>query len=99
MSYSSEQLRNLIAEEEAELRMPGTLLFSQGRYEIERTLGEGGMGITCLAQELSSGNLKRPVVLKFVKDSLDPGRLAQFFNEVQLSILFNHPNLVPVFRL
>ena len=57
------------------------------------------MGITCLAQEYSTANLKRPVVLKFVKDSLDQQRLTQFLNEVQLSILFNHPNLVPFYRL
>ena len=43
------------------------MLFSQGRYEIQRVLGEGGMGITCLAHEISAGNLRRPVVLKFAK--------------------------------
>ena len=99
MNYSSQELREQIAEQEKVLRRPGTVLFSQGRYEIRRVLGEGGMGITCLADEYSAANLRRPVVLKFVKDSLDPDRLAQFFNEVQLSVLFNHPNLVPVYRL
>lgn len=99
MSYASEELRKLIAEREELLRQPGAVLFSQGRYEIQRALGEGGMGITCLANEISAANLKRPVVLKFVKDSLNPDKLAQFFNEVQLTILFNHPNLVPVYRL
>ena len=99
MSYSSKQLRQLIAGHEAALRQPGAVLFSQARYEIERVLGEGGMGITCLAREISDANMRRPVVLKFVKDSLDPQRLAQFLNEVQLSILFNHPNLVPMYRL
>jgi len=39
------------------------------------------------------------VVLKFVKDSFDPQRLTQFLNEVQLSILFDHPNLLPMYRL
>ncbi len=81
------------------MRLPGTVLFSRTRYEIERILGEGGMGITCLANEVSAANLKRPVVLKFVKDSLAPGRMDRFLNEVQLSVSFNHPNLVPVFRL
>lgn len=99
MSFTSEDIRTQIANREADLRQPGTLLFSQARYEILRILGEGGMGITCLADEISSANLKRPIVLKFVKDSLDPNRLAQFLNEVQLSVLFNHPNLVPVYRL
>ncbi len=99
MSFTSDELRKLIAENEEALREPGTVLFSQTRYEIQRILGEGGMGITCLANEIGAANLKRPVVLKFVKDSLDPQRLTQFLNEVQLSILFNHPNLVPIFRL
>ena len=99
MRYSSDQLRELIAEQERLLREPNTVLFSQSRYEITRVLGEGGMGITCLADEISAANMKRPVVLKFVKDSLDPRRLAQFLNEAQLAILFNHPNLVTVYRL
>lgn len=99
MGFSSDEIRSIIASQETDIRQPGTVLFSQARYEVIRMLGEGGMGITCLANEISAANLKRPVVLKFVKDSLDPNRLAQFLNEVQLSVLFNHPNLVPVYRL
>jgi serine/threonine protein kinase len=98
-SFTSQDIRHRIAESERELRQPGSVLFSQSRYEITRILGEGGMGITFLADELCVNNLRRPVVLKFVKDSLDPHRLTRFLNEVQLSIIFNHPNLVPVFRL
>ncbi|OPZ26278.1 MAG: Serine/threonine-protein kinase pkn6 [Lentisphaerae bacterium ADurb.BinA184] len=99
MSIFSEELRALIARHEEALRKPGTILFSQSRYEIDRVLGEGGMGITLLAYEVSAANLKRPVVLKFVKDSLNPARLDSFLNEVQLSTLFNHPNLLPIYRL
>ncbi len=99
MSHTSQELRRLIVESEDSMRQAGSVLFSQTRYEIQRVLGEGGMGITCLANELSTANLKRPVVLKFVKNSLDTHRLTQFLNEVQLSILFNHPNLVPIYRL
>ncbi len=93
MSFSSEEIRQLIAEQETVLRQGGTMLFSQGRYESQRVLGEGGMGITCLVREISAGNLCRPVLLKFVKDSFAPQHLSQFLNEAQLSILFNHPNL------
>ena len=99
MGSSSEALRQLISERENAMRENGTVLFSQARYEIQRILGEGGMGITCLAHEYSAAGLKRPVVLKFVKDSLLPQRLSQFLNEVQLSSLFNHPNLLPIYRL
>jgi serine/threonine-protein kinase len=98
-TFTSQEIRQRIAETERALREPGSVLFSQSRYEIIRMLGEGGMGITYLADELCVNNLRRPVVLKFVKDSLDPHRLNRFLNEVQLSIIFNHPNLVPVFRL
>lgn len=99
MAYTSQVLRQRYAELEQGMRLPGSVLFSQTRYEIVRHLGEGGMGVTVLADELSAADLKRPVVLKFVKDSLDPHRLAQFLKEVQLSILFNHPNLISVYRL
>jgi len=99
MKYTSQEIRDLIIETEEDIRKRDNILFSQARYQIRSVLGEGGMGITCLADELSAANLKRPIVLKFVKNSLAPERLTQFLNEVQLSILFNHPNLLPVFRL
>ena len=99
MSSSSEVLRQHFEEQERALRLPGAVLFSQSRYEIIRMLGEGGMGITCLADEISAYNLRRPVVLKFMKDSFEPHRLSRFLNEVQLSVLFSHPNLVPMYRL
>ncbi len=99
MRNTSQELRELIAAGEDELRQRGAALFSQARYEVQRVLGEGGMGVTCLAHEFSAGNLMRPVALKFVKDSLDPRRVDQFLNEVRLSIQFNHPNLLPIYRL
>lgn len=99
MAYSSEELKILISKAEEDIRAPGSLLFSQTRYLVDRVLGEGGMGITCLAYEVSAGNLKRPVVLKFVKDILNPVGVESFINEVQLSIFFNHPNLLPIYRL
>lgn len=99
MTYTSERLRERIEAIEKKMRTPGSILFSQTRYEIVRLLGEGGMGVTFLANEVSAANMKRPVVLKFVKNSFEPQRLSRFLNEVQLSILFNHPNLVPVYSL
>ncbi len=99
MKYSSQAIMERIGAAEGAIRQPGSILFSRARYEIIRPLGEGGMGITCLANELSSADVKRPIVLKFLKNSLDPQRLTQFLNEVQLSTLFNHPNLLPIYRL
>jgi serine/threonine-protein kinase len=99
MPYTSQELRQRYVELEQNMRLPGSVLFSQARYEIVRQLGAGGMGVTVLAYELSAADLKRPVVLKFVKDSLDPHHLAEFLKEVQLSVLFSHPNLISVYRL
>lgn len=99
MEYTSQELRQRYVALEESMRRPGSVLFSLARYEVLRQLGEGGMGVTVLANEISAADLKRPVVLKFVKDSLDPQRLAQFLKEIQLSVLFNHPNLVSVYRL
>ncbi len=99
MGYTSQELRQRYIELEQSMRMPGSVLFSQTRYEVVRHLGEGGMGVTVLANEIGAADLRRPVVLKFVKDSLDPHHLAQFLKEIQLSILFNHPNLISVYRL
>lgn len=99
MKHSSQIIVEQIVDREKAIRQPGSVLFSQARYEIVRPLGEGGMGITCLANEISAGNVRRPLVLKFLKNSQDPSRLSQFLNEVQLSTYFNHPNLLPIYRL
>ena len=76
------------------------LLSSQttfGPYRIERTLGEGGMGIVYLATEVGLG---RQVALKVIRAELagDEGFRARFRSESRTAASVEHPNVVTVFR-
>ena len=68
------------------------------RYEIVRLLGKGGMGEVYLARDWELG---REVALKLVAPQLaaDPGMLARFRREIQLSSLVTHPNVLRVYDL
>src|ERR1700749_865338 len=69
---------------------PGTLL--AGRFRIVAPLGRGGMGGGYRAEDLKLG---QAVALKFLPDELmrDPGRLAQFHNEVRIARTIAHRNV------
>src|SRR5262245_59907158 len=72
-------------------RLPtGTLLAS--RFRIVAPLGRGGMGEVYRADDLKLG---QTVALKLLPDHLvsDPGRLAQFHNEVRLARTISHRNV------
>lgn len=67
-----------------------------GRYEIERTLGEGGMGAVYLAHD---SQLDRKVALKtpkFSNDS-DPTMMQRFYREARSAATLQHPNICPVY--
>ncbi len=67
-----------------------------GRYEIQRVLGRGAMGVVYLARDPL---LKRKVAVKIVH-SLSEDRatlLLRFQREAELSARLNHPNIVTVF--
>jgi serine/threonine-protein kinase len=75
---------------------PGTVL--QGRYRIERLLGQGGMSQVFLATHLK---LKKPVAVKrmlvLTGDSLELRKMAeQFESEAQILASLDHPNLAAV---
>jgi eukaryotic-like serine/threonine-protein kinase len=67
-----------------------------GRYEVERTLGGGGMAVVYLARD---GELGRPVALKVLADNLaDDAELRQrFVREARLAARLSHPNVVRVY--
>jgi serine/threonine protein kinase len=63
------------------------------RFELERVLGEGGMGKVYLAEQLS---VKRPVAVKVMREALvDEERIVKrFFREARVISGFSHPNIV-----
>jgi serine/threonine-protein kinase len=67
-----------------------------GRYEVERTLGRGGMATLYLARD---GRLQRHVALKVLADDLsgDGAFRERFVREARLAARLSHPNVVRVF--
>jgi serine/threonine-protein kinase len=67
-----------------------------GRYEVERTLGGGGMAVVYLARD---GELGRPVALKVLAENLaDDAELRhRFVREARLAARLSHPNVVRVY--
>jgi Tol biopolymer transport system component len=66
-----------------------------GRYIIERLVGEGGMATVFLARDVKH---KRPVALKVLKPDL--GAIVgvdRFLGEIQVTANLQHPNLLPLF--
>src|SRR5580765_7165733 len=67
-----------------------------GRYQIIRTLGEGGMGTVYLAEQREP--IRRRVALKVVKLGMDTSQvLARFDNERQAIAMMDHPNIAHIF--
>jgi serine/threonine-protein kinase len=67
-----------------------------GRYVIERTLGQGAMGVVYLAEDPL---LKRRVAIKVVRavgEERDHA-LERFQREAEISAQLNHPNIVTIF--
>jgi serine/threonine-protein kinase len=70
-----------------------------GRYRILRPLGEGGMGRTFLGEAAGARGFSRRVVIKVVKDELDPGLERSLLAEARLVASLVHRNIVPVLDL
>ena len=67
-----------------------------GSYRILETLGEGGMGIVYLAEQVEP--IRRRVALKVVKLGMDTREvLARFDAERQALAVMSHPNVAKVF--
>jgi serine/threonine protein kinase len=67
-----------------------------GRYEIERPLGHGAMGVVDLARDVELG---RHVALKRLAENLsrDPDLRARFLREGRIAARLSHANVVKVF--
>ena len=69
-----------------------------GNYELERELGQGGMGTVYLARD---NGLNRKVALKILKEDLcaDPAFAQKFLDEVEVTASLAHPNIIRVYTL
>ena len=67
-----------------------------GRYDVERTLGGGGMAVVYLARDLELG---RPVAVKVLAENVagDPDLRERFVREARLAGRLSHPNVVRVY--
>jgi predicted Ser/Thr protein kinase len=68
-----------------------------GEYRIERILGEGGMGVVYLAQDL---RLPRQVAIKALSPAYthDPSRRERFRREASAAAALSHPGIPTVFE-
>lgn len=75
--------------------LPGTRL---GPYEIEASIGAGGMGEVFRASDTGLG---RAVAIKVLPDAFarDPSRLARFEHEARTLASLSHPNIAQVYGL
>lgn len=68
-----------------------------GSYHLIGTLGEGGMGIVYLAEQVEP--MRRQVALKIIKPGMDSKRvIARFEAERQALALLEHPNIAHVYE-
>jgi tRNA A-37 threonylcarbamoyl transferase component Bud32 len=66
-----------------------------GRYRLERHLGEGGMAMVYLAEDLKH---KRKVALKVLRPELAAILGAErFLKEIELTANLQHPNILPLY--
>src|SRR3954454_22887236 len=66
-----------------------------GSYELLRKIGEGGMGVVYLAEQVDP--VRRRVALKIIKPGMDSEQIiARFQAERQALALMDHPNIARV---
>lgn len=66
-----------------------------GQYELERKIGEGGMGAVYLARHAL---LQRPTAVKVLsREASGPESLERFEREVQVTAGLSHPNTIAIY--
>ena len=69
-----------------------------GKWKLEKKIGEGGMGAVYLAHDLQ---LDRKVAIKILASSLahDAELVARFEREARFTASLEHPNIVPIYAV
>ncbi|MCA9522397.1 MAG: serine/threonine protein kinase [Myxococcales bacterium] len=67
-----------------------------GRFSIERRLGQGGMGTVYRAEQIS---MQRAVAVKIMQQHLssDPTAVQRFFREARAASMLSHPNSITTY--
>jgi serine/threonine-protein kinase len=66
----------------------------EGRYRLERTLGQGGMATVYLAEDLKH---HRNVAVKVLREDLSASvGAARFLREIEIAAQLQHPNILPL---
>ncbi|HZA98654.1 MAG TPA: protein kinase [Gemmatimonadales bacterium] len=81
--------------EELRKRLAATL---EGRYEIVKLLGRGGMAVVFLANDLT---LERQVAIKVLPPEMshDTKLIPRFQQEAKTAAKLDHPNIIPIYRV
>ena len=71
---------------------------SIGRYEILRSLGEGGMAEVYLAKSTGEAGFEKRIALKVLnqQSAADPAAVEHFLDEARLAAHLTHPNVVQI---
>ena len=71
---------------------------SIGRYEILRSLGEGGMAEVYLAKSTGEAGFEKRIALKVLnkQSASDPAAVEHFLDEARLAANLTHPNVVQI---
>jgi serine/threonine-protein kinase len=70
---------------------PGAVIAQ--RYELERLLGQGGMGTVWAAKHALT---QKRVALKFLKEAAQPELVRRFVREAQAASAVRHPNVIGI---
>jgi serine/threonine protein kinase/predicted esterase len=97
LAFDQHEGRGLTADrqEDAGNSIEHQLPASVGPYKPLQQIGEGGMGVVYMAQQLEP--VSRVVALKVIKPGMDSGQvIARFEAERQVLALMDHPNIAKV---